>query len=151
MIMKATQTRTLIETVLSSSLTSVKPAPADVRNGGNVARAKAVRDTFRALGWAKAFRVRKGGYSLGIDIDLTSAAQPAAWVCAEAKAAHDRDYNAGMNCPCVTCKTLKAQRVALSRRVHFVLQVLFADAGREFGDRSETQSDYFDADYTFYP
>jgi hypothetical protein len=118
------------------------------------ARSKAIRDVFRAIGWGKFFSVTKGGHSLGTSIDWAKGFSPV-WSCEE----HERRrQDAGRAhlyvpvpvCLCATCKRRQAQRDAVRRRVHYVLNQAFAD-GREFGDRSDTMSDYFDADYTFHP
>jgi hypothetical protein len=115
---------------------------------------KAIRDLFRSLGWGKFFRVTKGCWSLGPSIEWANGFQPV-WVCdrTAAQYAAARVSNTWMNVPhcfCPTCKHREAQKFAIARRVSYVLNLAFAD-GRPFGDRSDSQSDYFDADYTFHP
>jgi hypothetical protein len=136
-----------VDVILSTDCSKVSRQPKQYGS----AQSKAIRDLFRSLGWSKFFRVTKGGYSLGVSIEWAKGMRPT-WYCAETE--EYRVANHGLHgrgvCGCETCRHRDRQREAIRRRVHYVLNLAFAD-GRAFGDRSDTMTDYFDSDYTFYP
>lgn len=118
--------------------------------------AKQIRDLFRALGWSRYFRIRKGSWSLGPSIDWTDDYRPV-WECdhtqqVRAERLRSSAYSPPPYCVCETCTYRRAQREAIGKRVHYVLNKAFHKEGeRPVGDHSDIQTDYFDADYTFHP
>jgi hypothetical protein len=135
-----------VDVILSTDCSKVSRQPKQYGS----AQSKAIRDLFRSLGWSKFFRVTKGGYSLGVSIEWAKGMTPS-WSCEawkkhrEANAMFGRTYG----CGCETCRLRVAQRDAIGRRVHYVLNLAFGGE-REYGDRSDSMTDYFDADYTFH-
>ena len=117
-------------------------------------QSKAIRDLFRQLGWARYFRVTKGCWSLGPSIEWANGFQPK-WFCdrvmtLRAERGQSPRWFEIPVCGCATCRHRDAQREAIRRRVHYALNEAFK-SGREFGDRSDSMTDYFDSDYTFHP
>lgn len=132
---------------IAQTLSRVKGLPITQPVYG-AARAKVIRDAFRALGWGKIFSVTKGGYSLGTSIGwATGMADPAQWTC---EAMQAMEYYRRPYCLCPICDRGRKAQDALRKRVAYTLNLIFR-TGRPFGNRSDYSSDYFDSDYTFYP
>lgn len=145
------QMETHVDVILRTSLSGIVNNPARLYGAE---RAAAIRALFRSLGWGKFFRITKGCWTLGTDIEWAKGMAPQ-WFCDRVMALREQRNtgNAWFEIPvcfCPVCQHREKQRTAIARRVHYVLNQAFA-AGQPFGSRSDSQADYFDSDYTFHP
>lgn len=152
-----TEARERIASLMLRPLPSIPP----VARCYGAERSKAIRDLFRLLGWSKILRVTKGGWTVGAQIEWQKDVWPEScghrfgcthmreWT-KQAETEHPHAYFQSPICGCDEYQRAQRQVDAIRKRMHYALSLLFADDPR-FGDRSDTQSDYFDSDYTFFP